>query len=60
MRNMRNVEALTAILLEGMAHTLATDPEVDRVLGQALRSDLPQWAAFLAARCSGAQRAFRR
>ena len=46
----RNVRALTAILMEGMAHTLASNPEVDRVLGQALRSDLPQWAAFLAAR----------
>ena len=50
MQNVKNVEALTAILMEGMAHTLASNPEVDRVLGQALRSDLPQWAAFLAAR----------
>ena len=50
MLNEKNVEALTAILTEGMVHSLASNPEVDRVLGQALRADLPQWAAFLAAR----------
>jgi hypothetical protein len=47
---MKNVEALTAILREGMAPSLASNPELERVPGQALRTDLPQWAAFLAAR----------
>ena len=50
MLNERNVEALTAILTEGMAHTLASNPDLDRVVGQALRMDIPQWAVFLAAR----------
>ena len=50
MLNEKNIEALTAILTEGMAHSLASNPELDRVLGQALRTDTPQWATFLAAR----------
>jgi hypothetical protein len=50
MLNEKNIEALTAILAEGMAHSLASNPELDRVLGQALRTDIPQWATFLAAR----------